>query len=148
MKSLLRTVFVTSALLVLALTAQAKTGWIDDYQKALSEAKTNNKLVLLDFTGSDWCPWCIKMDKEVFDKPAFKDYAKGSLVLMDVDFPTAKRLSAKVKKQNEGLKEQFKVSGFPTLVVVDGDGKLVKSYVGYQQGGPEAFVGELEKLKK
>lgn len=143
-----RLLHCAAILLALSLAAEAKTGWIDNYTKALADAKASGKLVLLDFTGSDWCPWCIKMDKEVFEKPAFKTYAKEHLVLVDVDFPNSKPLTQKVKKQNDGLKEQFKVSGFPTLVVVDGDGNLVKKFPGYQEGGPEKFVGALSELKK
>jgi thioredoxin-related protein len=148
MRTLFRRFAVVAAALVLTVAAHAKTGWTEDYKKALSDAKASNKLVLLDFTGSDWCSWCIKMDKEVFQKPAFMDFAGKNLVLVEVDFPNEKHLAAHIKKQNEELKDQFKVEGFPTLVIVDGDGKMVKQFVGYQEGGPEAFVAQLEKLKK
>ena len=67
------------------------TGWGDDFDKAMTQAKTEKKLVLLDFTGSDWCPWCMKLDKEVFAKPDFKSYAKDHLVLVTVDYPQKKQ---------------------------------------------------------
>src|SRR5207249_2695874 len=80
--------------------ALAAAGWTDDYEKALAQAKADKKIVLLDFTGSDWCPWCIKLDKEVYEKPKFKEYAKDNLVLVTVDFPNGKHLTKKVKEQN------------------------------------------------
>ena len=138
-------------LLTLAFTASAFAGgegWSDDYAKALAQAKAEKKLVLVDFTGSDWCGWCIKMNDEVFSKPAFKDYAAKNLVLVELDYPHKKQLSDEVKAQNDKLKQQFDVHGFPTLLVVDGDGKEVSKMVGYQKGGPEEFTKKLEALKK
>ena len=71
-------------------SAWAEPSWETDYKKAQDQAKAGNKLVLLDFTGSDWCGWCIKLDREVFSKPEFKDYATKNLVLVELDFPRAK----------------------------------------------------------
>jgi thioredoxin-related protein len=121
--------------------------WETNYKKAQEEAKTGNKLLLLDFTGSDWCPWCIKLDREVFSKPEFKDYASKNLVLMEVDFPRWKELNPAVRKQNEQLAQQYQIEGFPTVVVLNGDGKPV-GVLGYMEGGPQAFIAELEKLRK
>lgn len=131
-----------------ASTALAASGWSDDYAKALEQAKKENKKVLLDFTGSDWCGWCIKLDKDVFSKPEFKEYAKQNLVLVEVDFPQGKRLSKKTKEQNEKLKNEFKVEGFPTLVLLDPEGKKLGEVVGYVQGGPKGFIAKLEELAK
>jgi len=122
--------------------------WMTDYEKALEKAKTENKSVLLDFTGSDWCGWCIKMSKEVLQTPAFKDYAAKNLVLVEVDFPQSKFQTKKVKDQNEGLKTQFKTDGYPTFVVVDKDGKELGRQVGYLEGGPTAFIAKLDSFKK
>ena len=72
------------------------------------------KLVLLDVTGSDWCDWCIKTDKEVFSKTEFKTYARKNLVPVTLDFPRGKRLPEHTADQNAKLKEQFNVRGFPT----------------------------------
>ena len=127
--------------------ARAESSWLTDYKKAQQEAKTNNKLLLLNFTGSDWCGWCIKLDKEVFSKPEFKDYANKNLVLVEVDFPRGKSQGSDIKKQNGELAEQYQIEGFPTIVVLDGDGKKV-GLLGYMPGGPTAFIAELEKLRK
>lgn len=135
---------------VLALGASAAfaaEGWGDNYAKAKAQAKAENKLVLLDFTGSDWCVWCIKLNKEVFSQPEFKEYAAKNLVLMEVDFPQTKPQAAPIKQQNAKLQAQYKIEGFPTVIVLDSKGKKV-GQLGYQPGGPKAFIAELDKLKK
>ena len=128
-------------------SAGADSQWLTDYKKAQQEAKASNKLLLLDFTGSDWCGWCIRLNREVFSKPEFKDYANKNLVLMEVDFPRRKMLTADVKKQNEELAQHYQIEGFPTIIVLNGDGQRVGE-LGYMQGGPPAFIAELEKLRK
>ncbi len=137
-----------AALKLVSSAALAAAGWSDDYEKALAQAKAEKKIVLLDFTGSDWCPWCIKLDKEVYEKPKFKDYAKDNLVLVTVDFPNGKHLAKKVKDQNDKLKQEFKVEGFPTTVLLDGDGKKLGEFSGYVEGGPDVFISKIEALKK
>lgn len=148
MRTFTRRIAVLAAVLALAATAHAKTGWSEDYAKSLADAKAANKLVLLDFTGSDWCSFCLKLEREIFAKPVFKEYAEKHLVLMEVDFPNLKNLPERVKKQNDQLMKKYSVETFPTLILVDADGKVVKQFEGYQSGGPEAFIAELEKLKK
>ncbi len=113
--------------------------------KAQAEAKASHKLLLLDFTGSDWCIWCKKLEAEVFSKPEFQTYAKDHLVLMTVDFPRKNPLTPEVRKQNGELAQKFAVQGFPTIVVLNGDGKQVGE-LRYQPGGASAFVQELQKL--
>jgi len=122
--------------------------WLDNYEKALAQAKAENKNVLLDFTGSDWCGWCIKMVDESLSKPEFTEYAAKNLVLVEVDFPNKKQLSEETKKQNKELKEKFKAQGYPTFVLVDKDGKELGKQVGYVKGGPSAFIAKLESFKK
>src|SRR5213083_3508571 len=75
--------------------------WLTDLPKAQAKAKEEKKLVMLDFTGSDWCGWCIKLNKEVFSKPEFAEYAKKNLVLVEVDFPRHKDLTEEQKKAND-----------------------------------------------
>jgi protein disulfide-isomerase len=144
--------FLTQFLTVCALAALGSTaayaaaGWDDDYEKAVAQAKAEKKLVLLDFTGSDWCGWCIKLDKEVFSKPEFKSYAKDHLVLVEVDFPQAKRQTKKLKEQNEKLQQEHGVRGYPTIIILNPEGKKV-GQLGYQEGGPKAFIAKLDELK-
>jgi thioredoxin-related protein len=137
-------------LLATALVLQAHAGgslWQTDLPKAQAQAKTEKKLVLLDFTGSDWCGWCIKLNKEVFSQPEFIEYAKKNLILVEVDFPRKKTLSAAQKQANDALAKRFQIRGYPTIIVLNAEGKKVAE-LGYQPGGPKAFTAELDKLKK
>jgi len=139
MKSTRIFLILISSLLVTMIPAIA-AGWGDDYKAALADAAKQNKNVLLDFTGSDWCGWCIKLKKETFNQPAFKEFADKNLVLVEVDFPQGKTLPPAVKKQNDQLQEQYQVQGFPTLVVLNPQGKIIKQQSGYIPGGPKGFI--------
>lgn len=147
MKSFLNLLAVIGALMIPNLAA-AKPGWSDDYAKSLEKAKAENKLVLLDFTGSDWCGWCVKLDDEVFSKTKFKTWAKENLVLVELDFPHGKSLSKKTKEQNAELKGKFGVSGYPTIVIVDGDGKEVARWGGYSETFFEDLKSKIAGMKK
>jgi thioredoxin-related protein len=125
----------------------AKPGWLTDYDKAQKEAQATNKLLLMDFTGSDWCGWCIMLDKEVFSKPEFKEYASKHLVLLELDFPRSKRMPPEIVAQNERLVLKYRIQGFPTVVVFDSSGKPLGA-LGYEAGGPKVFIGHLEKLRQ
>jgi thioredoxin-related protein len=125
--------------------------WLTDFNKAQQEAKASNKLLLVNFTGSDWCGFCIMLDRQVFSKPEFKDYANKNLVLLEIDFPRMggprwKAQSDALRKQNEELAVKYQIYGFPTIVVLNGDGKMVGE-LGYMDG-PTSFIAELEKLRK
>src|SRR5688500_7994876 len=146
MKALLRKLALLLGVLCLsAPIAFAAAGWEDDYEKALAKAKAEKKMVILDFTGSDWCGWCIKLDKEVFSKKEFKDYAKENAVLVEVDFPQGKRQSKKVKEQNEKLKNEHSIKGYPTIIVLDSEGQKV-GQMGYMPGGPVPFIEKLNSF--
>jgi thioredoxin-related protein len=143
-----RVAFLACALCALCLgSARAEAKWLSDFRKAQEEAKAGHKLLLLDFTGSDWCGWCMRLKAEVFSQPEFEEYAKNNLVLMTVDFPRAKPLSSDLRKQNVELAQRFQVEGFPTIVVLNGDGQQV-GLLGYVPGGPGAFINQLKKLPK
>jgi len=137
-----------ACILFAAPLAQAEFGWLNDYKKAQQEAKANNKFLLLDFTGSDWCFWCKKFDAEILSQAQFKDFARENLVLLEIDFPRAKSQSPEIKKQNEELAQQYQIMGFPTIVVLSADGQKLWQYDGYFPDGAAAFIAELEKLRK
>ena len=120
-------------------------GWVTDYEGALELAKKGNRPILLDFTGSDWCGWCKKIDKEIFSTTAFQGYAKDNLVLLYVDFPNGKPQTDALKEQNEQLQNKFGVRGFPTLVLLDSKGKKIWENVGYMKGGPDALISAINK---
>jgi protein disulfide-isomerase len=134
--------------LVFASLTRAESDWLHDWNKAQEEAKANHKLLFLNFTGSDWCGWCIKLDKDIFSQPKFKDFAHDNLVLVELDFPRRKSQPTEERKQNMELAQKYEVLGFPTIVVVNENGQTVWKFDGYFPGGPEAFIAQLQKLPK
>jgi protein disulfide-isomerase len=125
----------------------ADADWMTDFEKAKAKAKQEKKLILLDFTGSDWCPPCIQLKKNVFSTDEFAKYAKDNLVLMEVDFPRRTAQSDQLKKANEKLKNAYGPEGFPTLVLVDATGKELGRQVGYSGEKPAAFIAKVEGWK-
>jgi protein disulfide-isomerase len=122
--------------------------WLTSLPEAKTKAKQEQKLVLLDFTGSDWCPYCIKLHKEVLSKSEFTDYAKKNLVLVEVDFPNQKPQSDELKAANKALKAKYEITGFPTLVLVKPDGTAVWKQVGYDDQVPlSAMIAKLDEAK-
>jgi len=107
--------------------------WQTDYAKALENAKAQNKRVLLDFTGSDWCGPCIQLKRRAFSLPEFASYAEKNLILVEIDYPQRKKLPPALVKQNEKLSKQYGIEekGFPTLVLLDPAGKIVRELSGY-----------------
>jgi protein disulfide-isomerase len=146
-KNLVIAILVVLGLLS-AVSARADSAWSTDLKKAQEEAKANHKLLLLDFTGSDWCGYCFQLDKAILSQQQFKDYANKNLVLVEIDFPRRKAQSVEVQRQNQALAEHYQIEGFPTLVVLDGDGKTVWRYEGLYTGSIAAFLAELDKIKK
>ena len=131
-----------------AQVSAADINWQTDLSKAEAQAKKENKLVLLDFTGSDWCGWCIKLNHDTFSKSEWADYAKKNLVSVEVDFPRSKEQSASLKSANDALQKKYNVQGFPTIVVIKPDGTVVWTNEGYLAGGPKAMIDQIEKAKK
>ena len=119
--------------------------WMTDFEAAKAKAKAEGKPMLVDFTGSDWCGWCIRLDKEVFSKPAFKDYAAENLILVEIDFPRRKEQSAELKAQNEALAEKYGIRGFPTILIMDAEGEVIER-TGYRRGGPGKYVDHLKGI--
>ncbi|MFT5241419.1 MAG: thioredoxin-related protein [Candidatus Promineifilaceae bacterium] len=120
-------------------------GWLTDFDAAKKLAAEKNVPILADFSGSDWCGWCIKLDKEVFQKDNFKTYAKDNVVLFLADFPNKGKQTDAVKKQNKGLAETYKVQGFPTVLLLGADGKVL-GRTGYKPGGPDAYITHVKSL--
>ena len=137
--------FAPLLLLSLVLTAPAAE-WGVDYAAALKKAKQENKVVILDFTGSDWCAACMKLKKDVFSTPEFADFAKKHLVLVEVDFPMKKKISPEQKAANEKLEQQFNVEGYPTVVLVDPSGKKLGAEEGYANTGPKPYLQRLQEI--
>jgi thiol-disulfide isomerase/thioredoxin len=128
-----------------AARAGGKATWTTDYTAALATAKEQKRHVFLFFTGSDWCGWCMRLQKEILSTSDFAKYASEKLVLVEIDFPKKNPLSSKAQSQNNALAQRYGVQGFPTVIVLDASGKRVGE-LGYQEGGPGPFVKALKAL--
>jgi thioredoxin-related protein len=126
----------------------ADSSWLTSVPDAKAQAEKEQKLVLLDFTGSDWCGWCKRLDADTFSQPEFIEYAKKNLVLVEVDFPHNKPQSKELKAANKDLGEKYNITTFPTLVVIKPDGKVLWKKVGYLRGGPSAMIAKLDGARE
>ena len=118
-----------------------------DFEIAKSQSKINNKPILLIFSGSDWCRWCVKLDKEVFSTPEFQKWAADNVITVIADFPATKQLPPQLTAQNEQLKNTYQITGFPTVLLLDADGSII-ARTGYQHGGAANYIPHLENLLK
>jgi len=136
------------ALMIAALPALAGPKWYTDLDEAKAVAAKENKPLLVDFTGSDWCGYCIKLHAEVFDKPEFEAFAKN-YVLVELDFPNKKPQPAEEKAKNKATQAKFGVSGFPTVLLLDAKtGEAYGRQSGYGPGsGPKAYIEKLSAFK-
>lgn len=137
------------AAVALACPATIEHRWHDDFDVALAEARESGRDLLVDFTGSDWCHWCIRLDEEVFQHDAFFDAASEEFVLVALDYPNgaAARAAVPNPKRNAELRDKYGVLGYPTVLMVDVDG-AVFGRMGYQEGGPQAYVSTLRSLAR
>ncbi len=136
---------ITAALAVLAAGAFAqKAHWFTDYDKAAMAARKSGKPILADFTGSDWCAWCIRLKKEVFSTPDFKKWAEKNVILLEVDFPRSNPQSRKIQKQNRALQTKYDVRGYPTVLFLDARGKKL-ARMGYMRGGGRAWIAAADR---
>lgn len=133
--------FATSALV-------ADDAWKTDLPKALEQAKSEKKMVLIDFTGSDWCPPCKNLHKTVLLSEDFAKFAKDNLVLVELDFPKTKPQSDELKAANKDLSKKYAIRGYPTIIVLDAEGKELFRKVGYSGTPAAEYVADLAKLKK
>jgi len=119
--------------------------WSTDYAKAQNEAKAKKLPMFLLFTGSDWCPWCKKLDKDTLKTSKFNAFVKNKVVLVYLDFPQNTKLSQSVVEQNQTLAKQYNITGFPTIIITDASGKQTGklNYAKVNQ-----FLPQLEKVLK
>jgi protein disulfide-isomerase len=124
---------------------EKKLVWNDNLEKAVEIAKKQDKAILINFSGSDWCKWCKKLDADVFSQNEFINYAKKNLILVKIDFPQYTPQDPKVQSYNREVAQMFRVEGFPTVVVINKNQKLA-AYTGYQAGGAENYVKYLKSV--
>ena len=127
--------------------SQEKLVWHEDLDEAIAVSQKENKPIMLFFTGSDWCGWCIRLQNEVFFKPEFTTWANENVVLLELDFPRKKVQSKELRAQNAQLQKQFQVKGYPTIWFVNADknssGEVQLTPIGrtgYVKGGPAPWI--------
>ncbi len=120
-----------------------KLNWDTNLEHAIQTAAKENKAVLVNFTGSDWCKWCKKLNAEVFSKDDFINFAKTNLVLVKIDFPQNIEQTPAVQFYNNQLAQKFRVEGYPTIVILNSSGRVL-GYTGYQDGGAAKYVNHLK----
>lgn len=151
MKKLLTLVFLAGSMLITQ--AQEQT-WHTDINKAVEISNKTKKPLLLFFTGSDWCGWCIRLQKEVIKTPEFTKWAQDNVVLVELDFPRSKPLPAATVQQNKEIQQMFQIQGYPTIWFVTGkkNGKNVAfdklGSTGYMAGGPSAWIANANTILK
>lgn len=134
-------------LLLLVCSFAMAEGWLTSLEEAQKEAMKTGKDIFIDFTGSDWCGWCIKLKQEVFDQEVWKKEAPQKYVLVEIDAPRKKVLPKEIAAYNRSLGEKFDVQGYPTICLLDKEGKIYAK-TGYQKGGPEKYLEHLAELAK
>jgi len=145
------TIILALLCLVLSSSLTASDGlWLTDLAKAKIAAKKNNKLILALLTGSDWCHWCKRMDKEVFQSAEFKKFAQQNFILLAIDFPKKKKIPQALRKQNREILKTYNVKygWVPTTLILKADGTLVAKRTGYGKKGVTFYIKHLKKMMK
>jgi protein disulfide-isomerase len=101
------------------------TIWGEDFEAAIEESKSTGKPILADFTGSDWCHWCVKLKQDVFETEVFRQWADENVILLELDYPKRNRQSQEIKQQNAALAERYNVQGYPTVLILNGSGEVL-----------------------
>jgi thiol:disulfide interchange protein len=144
MKAITWLASVTVGVAALTATAFATTpeGWTTDLEKAFEKAKAEKKAVLVEFTGSDWCPPCIAMRKNVFSKKEFVDAASKKYVLVELDFPNG---DAAVKEKNQPYADKYKIEGFPTVILFSAEGKEFTRFYASEFPKTDLFIAHINQ---
>jgi thioredoxin-related protein len=141
----MRNIFKLVCAAMLVVSLQAGEGWQIDAEKAKAAASKDGKAVLMDFTGSDWCPPCKQLKAKVLDSAQFKEFAAKNLVLLELDFPNDKsKVSKETAAQNKKLSKEYKIEGYPTIIVLDKAGKELGREVGYSGESPSEYIKKIE----
>ena len=127
----------------------SNTPWLTNFEKAKDEAAGSHKLIVLNFSGSDWCIPCMRLHKDIFESEVFRKYAEDNLVLVNADFPRLKKnqLPKELSKQNDALADQYNPHGnFPLTLLLDAQGKVLKEWEGYPNETPDKFLTEIDEV--
>lgn len=125
-------------------SAVSEINWMTDFEAAKLQAKAQNKPIFLFFTGSDWCPWCIKIDTQILSTPAFQQALSQKMIFVKIDFPRKTKLDKATKDQNDKLSKTYDVHGFPTVILLDSNGQRIEQ-MGFQAGGGEPYAKKVQQ---
>lgn len=137
------------SVLLAGILLSSQIGWETDFENAKKKAGQEHKLILLNFSGSDWCIPCIRLHDEIFEHTAFRNFADSNLVLINADFPRLKKnqLSKEQQKKNDKLADQYDPQGsFPFTVLLNPEGKVIKTWDGFPNKTAEQFAGQIKEL--
>jgi protein disulfide-isomerase len=143
MKPIFNTIAILLTSTVLSIAGDA---WLTDWEVVKAKSKTENKPILINLTGSDWCASCVKIKKEVFSQEAFRKFAAENLILMEADFPQKTEQSAELKKQNAELEKRYFNDGYPSIFLLDAEGNKLSEDLGDHKGGADEFITQLKEL--
>ena len=143
----MKTKFVACLLFFLMAGVSFAGDWETDFEKAQARAEKEGKPMLVNFTGSDWCIYCKKLEGEVFSKKEFQKWASEKVVLVMLDFPKRTKQSSKLKKQNAELMKKYEIRGYPTVLFMDAKGKVIGKS-GYMPGGPDSWIKSASSIIK
>jgi len=138
-------------LLLLLISFSKPVTWLGDINVATAEAAKSKELILINFSGSDWCGPCIRLRKEILESETFTNYASGHLILVRADFPRQKKnqLDKEQVKRNEALADKYNPEGkFPFTLLIDGQGKVLKTWDGFPNESPEQFTAQVKAFEK
>ena len=142
----MRKIIIFSILALFIFDTLGKENWITDFKHAQKIAAEEEKYILIDFSGSDWCGWCVKLDQEVFQTKIWKEYSDKYLVQVLIDFPSDKTgQSDSTQKQNRELAKKYDVRGYPTIILLNSNGEFIDR-TGYQRGGPKNYINHIKEL--
>ncbi|OXA92865.1 thioredoxin family protein [Flavobacterium hercynium] len=149
----MKKIFLIALFLVGAFTVEAQElKWYTDVKEAVTVSNKEKKPMLLFFTGSDWCGWCIRLQNEVLKTEEFKKWASGNVVLVELDYPRRTAQTPELKNQNSELQQAFGIQGFPTIYFTSAESKDGKvnfkglGQTGYVAGGPSAWLAVAEGI--
>lgn len=146
----IKNILLIAVILFFGNTIIGQNNWNTDFENTLAKAKIEKKGVLLLFTGSDWCPPCKRLHRAIFESKEFEEYAKDNLYLIMADFPKRKqnKISAELRLHNEKLTRKYGVRGFPTVLILNPEGKVLDKSVGYSGISPKEYVKNIQELIK
>lgn len=138
--------FAGVLMLALGPVAVSDGEWVTNWDVAVNLAKTENKVVMANFTGSDWCGYCHQLEGDVFSKGEFKEWADKNVVLLKLDYPRAKVQPGWEQKQNKALSDKYGIQGFPTILFIKPDGTVLGRSGVLQEPGPKVWTGYADQI--